>query len=112
MGFPLEGIDPLGRFRLNAGGHAVDATAELKSGEKIIGPGGLKKHILTQKDLFLKNLSAKLLSYALGRGLEFYDMYTVNQGVKAMRQSNYNFSALVKSIVFSYQFQYRRGTKK
>ncbi|MCH2208059.1 MAG: DUF1592 domain-containing protein [Lentisphaerales bacterium] len=109
MGFPLELYDPLGRYRSESGGHAIDATGKLKNGNIINGPDGLKKYLLSKKDLFLENLASKALGYALGRSLEFFDRYTLKQAVTALEKNDYKFSALVKSIVHSRLFQYRRG---
>lgn len=109
MGFPLEMFDPLGRFRTKSGGHAIDATGELKNGNIVNGPQGLKKHLLSKQDLFLENLASKALGYSLGRSLEFFDRYTIAKAVNAMKKDNYKFSALVKVIVHSKVFQFRRG---
>ncbi|MCM8528257.1 MAG: DUF1592 domain-containing protein, partial [Lentisphaeraceae bacterium] len=112
MGFPLEVFDPLGRLRDKSGGHPIDANGEMKDGRVLAGPAGLKKYLLEQEDLFLKNMSSKLLGYSLGRSLEFFDRYTVAKAVRDTKKEGYKFSAMVKSIVNSKLFQYRRGVKK
>lgn len=111
MGFPLEVFDPLGRLREKSGGHQIDANGEMKDGRVLAGPAGLKKYLLEREDLFLKNMASKLLGYSLGRSLEFFDRYTVAKAVRDTRSSGYKFSAMVKSIVNSKLFQYRRGVK-
>ncbi|MCM8543469.1 MAG: DUF1592 domain-containing protein [Lentisphaeraceae bacterium] len=112
MGFPLEVFDPLGRLREKSGGHPIDANGEMKDGRVLAGPSGLKKYLLEQEDLFLKNMASKLLGYSLGRSLEFFDRYTVAKAVRDTKKEGYKFSAMVKSIVNSKLFQYRRGVKK
>ena len=112
MGFPLEVFDPVGRLRDKSGGHPIDSNGEMKNGRVVKGPDGLKKYLLEQEDLFLKNMSSKLLGYSLGRSLEFFDRYTVAKAVRDTKQSGYKFSAMVKSIANSRLFQYRRGVKK
>lgn len=109
MGFPLEVFDSLGRLRTMSGGHKIDATGELKNGNIINGPQGLKNYLLSKKSLFLENLVSKALGYSLGRSLEFFDRYTIKQAVNTLEKNNYKFSAMVKSIVHSRLFQYRRG---
>ena len=109
MGFPLEIFDPLGRLRTKSGGHPIDANGEMKDGRVLAGPEGLKKYLLEKEDLFLKNMASKLLGYSLGRSLEFFDRYTVAKAVRDTKAQGYKFSAMVKSIVHSKLFQYRRG---
>ena len=111
MGFPLEVFDPLGRLRNKSGGHPIDANGEMKNGRVLAGPAGLKKYLIEKEDLFLKNMASKLLGYSLGRSLEFFDRYTVAKAVRDTKSSGYKFSAMVKSIVQSKLFQYRRGVK-
>ena len=112
MGFPLEIFDPLGRLREKSGGHPIDANGEMKDGRVLKGPEGLKKYLLEKEDLFLKNMASKLLGYSLGRSLEFFDRYTVAKAVRDTKANGYKFSAMVKSIVHSKLFQYRRGVHK
>lgn len=112
MGFPLEVFDPIGRLRDKSAGQPIDANGEMKDGRVLDGPSGLKKYLIEQEDLFLKNMASKLLGYSLGRSLEFFDRYTVAQAVNETRKSGYKFSAMVKSIVNSRLFQYRRGVAK
>ena len=75
------------------------------------GPAGLKKYLLEKENLYLQNMASKLLGYALGRSLEFFDKYTIAQTVKACKENNYKFSAMIKAIVNSKTFQYRRGSQ-
>lgn len=112
IGFPLEVFDPIGRKRERIAGKLIDATGELKGGRKIIGPVGLKKYLLEKQDLFLENMATKLLGYSLGRSVQFFDKYMINQTLNACKDNDYKFSAMIKSIVNSKTFQYRRGSKQ
>lgn len=107
LGFPLENFDPIGRWRDKYEKAPIDAIGETLDGKKIDGPLGLKKYIMRNKDVFLKNMSRKLLSYALGRSIEYYDFYVINQMTKKLKENDYRFSSMVWEIVNSYQFQHK-----
>lgn len=109
IGFGLENFDAIGRWRDEIGGTPVDATGVLANGEKFSGPAELKKHILARKDLFTRNLVEKMLSYALGRGLEPHDITAVRKIVAAVEKDGYRSSTLIQEIVKSYPFQYRKN---
>jgi mono/diheme cytochrome c family protein len=111
IGFPLEVFDPIGRKRTRIAGQLIDATGDLKDGRKIKGPIGLKKYLLKKEHLFLENMATKLLGYSLGRGVQFFDKYIIAQTVKACKDSKYKFSAMIKTIVNSKTFQYRRSSQ-
>ncbi|MCM8531280.1 MAG: DUF1592 domain-containing protein [Lentisphaeraceae bacterium] len=107
LGFPLENYDPIGRWRDKYTNAPIDAVGELKTGKKLDGPQDLKKYLLKNKDLFLKNMSRKLLGYALGRKVYHFDYYIINKMVESAQKKDYRFSALVTEIVNSYQFQHK-----
>ena len=107
IGFPLENYDPIGRWRKNYSGAPIDSTGELRDGKKIDGQDGLKKYLLKNKDLFLKNMSRKLLGYALGRRVYYYDFFLINKMVDSSKKNDYRFSAMVWNVVNSYQFQHK-----
>lgn len=107
VGFPLENFDVLGRWRKKYEKAPIDATGELLNGKIIDGPEGLKKYLLKEKDSYLKNLSRKLLGYALGRSVQYYDFYVINDMVRSAKKNDYRFSSLVWKIVNSYQFQHK-----
>ena len=111
FGFPLEMYDPIGRIRSEIGGKPIDAIGEMKD-RTINGSAELKEYLLSKEELFMTNMASKLLGYALGRSLGYYDRYTISQAVKLCRENNYKFSAMVKSIVHSKAFQYHRGSKQ
>jgi hypothetical protein len=109
LGLGLENFDAIGRWRTEVQGTAVDASGVLATGEEFSGPAELKKLLLQRQELFLRNLTAKMLSYALGRGLEYYDAPTVKHIAKAVAEKEYRSSVLLVEIVKSYPFQYRRN---
>ncbi|MCM8532540.1 MAG: DUF1592 domain-containing protein [Lentisphaeraceae bacterium] len=107
LGFPLENFDPIGRWRNKYEKAPIDAHGETIDGKSIDGPQGLKKYLLKNKDNFLKHMSRKLLAYALGRSIEYYDFYVINQMVASLKKDDYRFSSMVFQIVNSYQFQHK-----
>ena len=109
MGFALENFDPLGRWRDKDGEHPIDPSGELPGGESFAGPAELKQVLLTKRDLFARCLTEKMLTYALGRGLEYYDRLAVNRIVKSVEKDEYRFAAMVEGIVTSEPFVNRRG---
>jgi hypothetical protein len=109
IGFGLENFGPIGQWRDNEGQFPVDASGTLSDGRKFRGPAELKAILLQRKDQFARCLSEKLLTYALGRGLESYDNCTVDEVVKATVGHGYKFSAMVAAIARSDPFRKRRG---
>lgn len=109
IGFGLENFDAAGRWRRDIGGVPVDATGVLATGETFEGPVELKKVLMTRRDDFIRNLTEKMLAYALGRGLEPYDLPTVRRITQAVQRDNYRSSTLILEIVKSYPFQYRKS---
>ena len=107
LGFPLENYDSIGRWREKYEKASIDAVGETNDGKKINGPEGLKKYLLREKDNYLKHMSRKLLSYALGRSIEYYDFYVINEMVRSLKENDYKFSSMVMEIVKSYQFQHK-----
>jgi hypothetical protein len=111
MGFAFENFDALGRFRSKDGDATIDPAGELPDGSKFQGPGELKEILKGKKELVVRNLTEKLMTYALGRGLEYYDDRAVRKIGADMAKADYKFSALVAGIVKSDPFRLRRGTK-
>jgi hypothetical protein len=109
LGFGLENFDPIGRWRDKIGEHAVDASGVLPGGQKFDGPRQLRSVLLNRKEEVVRNVTQKMLAYALGRGLEYYDAPTVNRIVKALTKADYRSSVLITEIVKSFPFEYRRN---
>jgi hypothetical protein len=113
LGFGLENYDAIGRWRDQINDVPVDAGGELTTGETFVGPAALKAVLLESKrDLFVRNLVERLLSYALHRGVEYYDVPTVNQLISDLEASDHRATSLVVAIVKSLPFQYRRGARQ
>ncbi|HBJ38919.1 MAG TPA: hypothetical protein DDZ51_30065 [Planctomycetaceae bacterium] len=109
IGFALENFDAIGAFRTRDGDYEIDASGEFGDGTKVNGPKELRKLIFDRKDDFTRCLVEKMLTYAVGRGIEYYDRPVVERIVKEMPASDYKFSALVTKIVKSEAFLQRRG---
>jgi mono/diheme cytochrome c family protein len=109
LGFGLENYDAIGAWRTDDGKFKVDATGALPDGRSFQTPADLKAILKGDKDAFAECVSEKLLTYALGRGLERYDKRTVKAITGRLAAADYRFSALVLEIVNSLPFQMRRG---
>jgi hypothetical protein len=104
LGFALENYDAIGQWREADGGGRIDSSGKLPTGEEFKGPEALRKLLVSRKEEFARCLTEKLLTYALGRGLEYYDQCTVDDIVKKARLANFRFSAIVLEIVRSDPF--------
>src|SRR5258708_5484404 len=109
LGFGVENFDGVGGWRTLDGKFKIDSSGTLPGGEVFNGPAELRKILIGKSDLFRRNLAEKLLTYALGRGLEYYDKCAIDDIEKKLRAKNDKFSALVLAIVESDPFQKRRG---
>ena len=108
LGFGLENYDAVGAWRTEEGGAPVDASGELPGGRSFEGPGDLKSVLVnTERDAFVHCLTEKMLTYALGRGLEPYDRAAVDRICKELENNDFKFSQLVLSIATSPPFQMR-----
>jgi hypothetical protein len=112
IGFGLENFDPLGRWRAGDDGQAINPSGTLSTGETFQGPRELVDILAgSRRDFFLRNLVRKMLTYSLGRGLEYYDKCAVKEIVAKLEAGDLRFSALVTGIVESVPFQMRRGER-
>jgi hypothetical protein len=110
LGFGLENYDVLGRWRERIAGEPVDASGQLTTGEEFVGPEALKEILAgSKRALFVHNLAERMLSYAVRRGVEYYDTAAVNQIVAELEANEFRGSALVAAVVKSLPFQYRRN---
>jgi hypothetical protein len=110
LGLALENFDAVGAWRtVGESNTAIDASGALPDGTKFDGPAGLKKALLSQPSGFVTTMSEKLLTYALGRGLEYYDAPAVRKIVQDAAKNDYRFSTVITSIVKSVPFQMRRS---
>ena len=108
LGFVLENFDATGRWRETDDGAAIDASATLTDGGTISGPEELGTYLSSRGDEVIRTVTEKLFSYALGRGLEYYDAPTVRQLIRDAADDEYRWSSLVHGIVRSMPFQMRR----
>ena len=108
LGFALENFDAIGEWReIYASGLPIDASAEFPDGTKFDGPAELRQLLLGQSESFLTTVTDRLLTYALGRGLEATDAPVVRQIKRDAASENYAFAALIQGIVTSTPFQMR-----
>ncbi len=109
VGFALEGYDAVGRWRPSEEGKPVDVSGGLPDGSKFDGVTGLEQGLLKRPELFVDTLAKKLLTFALGRGVEPSDAPAVRKIVRDARASDYRFSSLIVGIATSTPFQMRRA---
>jgi mono/diheme cytochrome c family protein len=108
LGFALENFDAIGEWRdLYMSGAKVDASAELPDGTKFNGPTELREVLVKHSDEFVTTMTEKLLTYALGRGLEAYDQPAIRKVKREAARDNYRFASLIQGIVTSTPFQMR-----
>ena len=111
IGFALENFDGIGRWRTTEGSanNPIDASGVLPDGTKFNGPAELRRILLSQPQEFATVFTEKLLTYALGRGVEYYDEPQVRKIVHESARTNYRWSSLILQIVRSEPFQMRRA---
>jgi hypothetical protein len=111
IGFGLENFDAIGQWRTEDGKFPIEATGSLTNGQKFTGPAELADVLARQPNAFAGAITEKMLTYALGRGLEHYDRPTVKAIADHLAADDYRFSSLVLGIVNSLPFQERRGDR-
>jgi hypothetical protein len=110
IGFGFENYNGIGAWRDLEGDAVIDPSGELFSGESFQGPAELKAILLNQKRTeFVRCLTEKMLTYALGRGLEYYDKCAVDKISGQLAKEQYKFSALILGVAKSAPFKMRRG---
>jgi hypothetical protein len=110
IGLSMENFDAVGAWRTRDGGtlgSPINASGELLDGTKVDGVVTLRQALLSQPDLFVGTVAEKLMVYALGRGLAYYDMPEVRRMVRESAGQNYRFSSLILGVVNSTAFQKR-----
>jgi hypothetical protein len=108
LGLALENFDATGAWRIKDNGVPVDASGELYDGTPLDGPAGLRQALLKYQDVVVTSFTESLMTYALGRRVEYYDMPTVRRIVSEARASDYRVSSFIKGIVASPAFQMTR----
>jgi hypothetical protein len=107
LGFALENFDGLGRWRDTIGATPIDTSGVLPDGTQFNGPAGLREVLLTKRALFVETFTERLLTYALGRGVEPYDRPTVRKIVREAAADDERWSSIILGIVKSMPFQMR-----
>ena len=110
LGFALDNFDAVGAWRtLGEDGTPIDATGVLADGTKVNGPVDLRNALLSRPNVFVGTMTEKLMTYALGRGVEYYDMPAIRAIVHDAARNDYRFSSLIMGVVKSTPFQMRRS---
>jgi hypothetical protein len=107
LGFALENFDAVGAWRTREAGGRIDASGQLSDGTAVDGVVTLRQALLRQPDVFVSTMTEKLLTYALGRGLDDHDMPALRRIVRESARNDYRFSSLVLGIVESVPFEMR-----
>jgi hypothetical protein len=107
VGLAMENYDVIGRWRTRDGDTPIDATARLVDGTEVDGPVELRRALLRYSEQIARNVTDKMLTYALGRGTEHYDMPVVRSIARAAAAEDYRFSSIVMGIVTSEPFLMR-----
>jgi hypothetical protein len=112
IGFALENYDGVGKWRDEDAGIRIDASGRLPDGAEFSGPAGLSQMMVTKyREDFVRTVTEKLMTYALGRGVEYYDNPTVRTIARQAATDNYRMSSLILSIVKSTPFTMRQAAR-
>ena len=112
LGFSLENFDGIGRWRTMESNAPIDPSGVLPDGTKFQGPAGLRKILLDHPERFVTTVTEKLLTYALGRGVEYYDQPAIRTILREAARSEYRWSSLILGIVKSTPFQMRASAEQ
>jgi mono/diheme cytochrome c family protein len=110
LGFALENFDAIGRWRVSDAGSPIDAGGAMPGSARFEGPTGLRDLLLDHREQFVGTVTEKLMSYALGRGLQYYDRPVVRGVVREAGAHDFRWSSVILGIVKSPPFQFRRST--
>lgn len=109
VGFALENYDAVGRWRTHINGQAIDSSGAMPDGSTLFGVADLEDGLLKRPDNFVYTLTHKLLTYALGRGIDHHDAPAIRRIVREAAQHDFQFSAIISGIVESIPFQMRKA---
>tara|TARA_B100001765_G_scaffold170482_1_gene113381 strand:+ start:247 stop:654 length:408 start_codon:yes stop_codon:yes gene_type:complete len=110
LGLSLENFDAVGQWRdQSQTKQTIDSSGELPDGTAFDGPAGLKTALLKHPDRFVTTVTEKLMTYALGRGVEYFDAPAIRAIVREAENNNYRLSALIKGVAESAPFRMRRS---
>ena len=111
LGFALENFDGIGEWRVKEPGGPVDPEGQLADGTKVDGPVALRQALNKHPEMFVRTVTEKLMTYGLGRGLDYRDMPLVRQIARESAKSNYKWSSLVLGITTSAPFQMKKAAE-
>jgi len=109
VGFALENFDAVGRWRTSEAGQPIDSKGGLPDGSEFVGVSGLEQAVLKRPDVFATTVAEKLLTFAIGRGVESYDGPAIRAIMNEAREDDYRFSSLILGVAKSVPFQMRRS---
>ena len=109
LGFSLENFDAVGQWRTTDGEAAINASGVLLDGTTVDGPAALRRALVAQKEQFVRTVTGKLLTYAVGRDMEYYDAPAIRSIVRAAAPDDYRWSSTILAVVRSTPFQMRRS---
>ena len=112
LGFSLENYDAVGAWRTSFAGKPIDASAVLPDGTKFEGPAGLQSILMSRKEQFIEALTERMMTYGLGRGVEYYDMPAIREVRDRARRDDYRMNAIIMGIVQSVPFVMKRIPEK
>jgi hypothetical protein len=113
IGLALENFDADAKWRARHGGNGgtpIDASAELWDGAKVNGPAELREHLLTYSPQFVRTITEKMMTFAIGRGVEYSDMPVIRSIVRDVQKNDNKLSAILMGIIESAPFQMRTRT--
>jgi cytochrome c5 len=108
LGLSLENFDAIGQWRTEDAGAPINASGVLLDGTRIDGPAALRRALVAQREQFVRTVTSKMLTYAIGRGLEYYDAPAVRGIVRAAAADDYRWSSTILALVKSAPFRMRR----
>jgi hypothetical protein len=105
IGFALEPFDAIGRWRTEDNGNPIDSHSEMYDGTRVDGPDGVRTFLLKHQDQYLRNVTQNLMTYALGRGVEYGDMPAVRSVMRTAATDNYRLRSLITAVALSDNFR-------
>ena len=111
LGFALENFDGIGEWRVKEPGGRIDPSGQLADGSAVDGPVALRRALTKKPEMFVRTVTEKLMTYGLGRGMEYTDMPIVRTIARDAAPNNYRFSSIVVGIVKSAPFQMKRAPR-
>jgi hypothetical protein len=101
IGFALEPFDAIGRWRTEDGGRPIDPKSQLYDGSVVDGPAGVRAFLLRHQDQYLRNVTKALMTYAIGRGLEYDDMPMMRRVLQASAGQQYRLKGMIEAVALS-----------